>query len=483
MINKLTHKKNEGPSYKKDLQHRHINMIAIGGAIGTGLFLGAGGRLQQVGPALALVYILCGAIAFLVLRALGEMVMYRPSSGSFVSYAREFLGEKGAYVAGWANFVNWATTGIADATAVALYFQYWNVGSQKTQWLVALIALLFVTGINLLGVKYFGEMEFWFAGIKVAALVAFLLVGLWVLGSRHQIDGHTPGFQLISQNGGLFPHGVLPAIMLSQGVIFAYAAIEIIGITAGETENPRKVIPKAVNAVIWRIAIFYVGSVLILTMVLPWTAYAADTSPFVTFFDKLGIPGSANIMNFVVITAAMSSLNSGIYANSRTLRNMGVYGTAPKITTKMSERGVPVGAIGFTLGFSVIGIILNYIVPSSAFEVVLNLSSVAIITMWMIILYGNLKFRKRVQSGELPEQSFQMPFAPYTNWIALAFLALVLIMSCFDYPVGMYTILIAVPIIAIALVIGWYKVRDEIDPHGSHYAEHQKKIQEEHIEL
>ncbi|MFT4185889.1 MAG: amino acid permease [Micrococcaceae bacterium] len=483
MTNKSTHIEKGDHNYKKDLQHRHVQMIAIGGAIGTGLFLGAGGRLEKVGPSLALVYIFCGLIAFLVLRALGEMVMHRPTSGSFVSYAREFLGEKGAYVAGWANFVNWTTTGIADATAVALYFQYWNIGSAKTQWLVALIALLFVTAINLLGVKYFGELEFWFAGIKVVALLAFLLVGLWVLGARHQIDGHTPGFQLISSNGGFFPHGVLPAIMLSQGVIFAYAAIEVIGITAGETENPHKVIPKAVNSVIWRIVIFYVGSVIILTMVLPWTAYSAGESPFVTFFDKLGIPGTAGIMNFVVITAAMSSLNSGIYSNSRTLRNMGVNGTAPKATTKMSDRGVPIGAVGFTLCFSVIGIILNYIVPSSAFEVVINLSSVAIIVMWCSILYAHIKFHKQVTAGKVAETSFKMPFAPYSNWFALVSLIIIFIMSCFDYPVGLYTIAVAVPIIVIVLVIGWFKVRDNVDPHGSHYAEHQKKVEEEHLEL
>ncbi|HKN03843.1 MAG TPA: amino acid permease, partial [Buttiauxella sp.] len=210
--------------YHKAMGNRQVQMIAIGGAIGTGLFLGAGARLQMAGPALALVYLVCGIFSFFILRALGELVLHRPSSGSFVSYAREFLGEKASYVAGWMYFVNWAMTGIVDITAVALYMHYWGAFGDVPQWVFALCALGIVGTMNMIGVKWFAEMEFWFALIKVLAIVVFLVVGTIFLGSGKMLDGNTTGFHLITDNGGLFPHGLLPALVLVQGVVFAFAS-------------------------------------------------------------------------------------------------------------------------------------------------------------------------------------------------------------------------------------------------------------------
>ena len=246
----------EDSGYHKALKPRQIQMIAIGGAIGTGLFLGAGGRLAQAGPALILVYALCGFFAFLVLRALGELIMHRPSSGSFVSYAREFYGEKTAFVTGWMYWLNWAMTSVADVTAVALYMNFfkhyvpWLGGID--QWVFALVALVIVLAMNLLSVKVFGELEFWFSLIKVLALATFLVVGIYFVVSGTPIDGHPAGFSIISDNGGLFPNGILPAFVIIQGVVFAYASIELIGTTAGETEDPRKVMPGANRTVVVR---------------------------------------------------------------------------------------------------------------------------------------------------------------------------------------------------------------------------------------
>ncbi|MFQ9623449.1 MAG: amino acid permease, partial [Enterobacteriaceae bacterium] len=220
--------------YHKAMGNRQVQMIAIGGAIGTGLFLGAGARLQMAGPALALVYLVCGLFSFFILRALGELVLHRPSSGSFVSYAREFLGEKAAYVAGWMYFINWAMTGIVDITAVALYMHYWGAFGDVPQWVFALGALAIVGTMNMIGVKWFAEMEFWFALVKVLAIVAFLVVGTIFLGSGKPLDGNATGFHLITDNGGLFPHGLLPALVLVQGVVFAFASIELVGTAAGE---------------------------------------------------------------------------------------------------------------------------------------------------------------------------------------------------------------------------------------------------------
>ncbi|MCP3427166.1 amino acid permease [Rothia sp. AR01] len=339
----------EEQGYRKALKPRQIQMIAIGGAIGTGLFMGAGGRMAEAGPALVVVYAICGFFAFLILRALGELVMHRPSSGSFVSYAREFYGEKMAFAAGWMYWINWAMTSIADVTAAALYMKFfqryvpWLQGID--QWVFALAALVLVLSMNLLSVKVFGELEFWFAFIKVAALVVFLIVGVYFVLFGTPVEGHATGFSLISDNGGFFPQGVLPAFIIIQGVVFAYASIELVGTTAGETADPQRVIPRAIRTVILRIVVFYIGSVLLLALLLPYTSYRAGESPFVTFFGSIGIQGADVVMNLVVLTAALSSLNAGLYSTGRILRSMAVAGSAPRFAARINRNGVPYGGV------------------------------------------------------------------------------------------------------------------------------------------
>lgn len=297
---------------------------------------------------LAIAYAVCGVFAFFVVRALGELVLYRPSSGAFVSYAREFMGEKGAYTAGWLYFLNWSTTTVADITAAATYAHFWAMFTDVPQWVLAFVALAVVLTANLISVKYFGEMEFWFSLVKVAALTIFLLVGIYLVATSHEIDGHTPGLSSITDNGGLFPVGMLPMLLVIQGVVFAYASVELCGVAAGETENPEKIMPKAINSIMWRVGIFYVGSVVLLALLLPYTSYSEGQSPFVTVFDKLGIPGAAGIMNLVVLTAALSSLNSGLYSTGRILRSMAMSGSAPKFTGVMNKGKVPYGGVLFT---------------------------------------------------------------------------------------------------------------------------------------
>lgn len=440
--------------YHKAMGNRQVQMIAIGGAIGTGLFLGAGARLQMAGPALALVYLICGLFSFFILRALGELVLHRPSSGSFVSYAREFLGEKAAYVAGWMYFINWAMTGIVDITAVALYMHYWGAFGGVPQWVFALAALTIVGTMNMIGVKWFAEMEFWFALIKVLAIVTFLVVGTVFLGSGQPLDGNTTGFHLITDNGGFFPHGLLPALVLIQGVVFAFASIEMVGTAAGECKDPQTMVPKAINSVIWRIGLFYVGSVVLLVMLLPWSAYQAGQSPFVTFFSKLGVPYIGSIMNIVVLTAALSSLNSGLYCTGRILRSMAMGGSAPSFMAKMSRQHVPYAGILATLVVYVVGVFLNYLVPSRVFEIVLNFASLGIIASWAFIIVCQMRLRKAIKEGKAADVSFKLPGAPFTSWLTLLFLLSVLVLMAFDYPNGTYTIA-ALPIIGILLVIGW----------------------------
>ncbi|MFC5720740.1 amino acid permease [Streptomyces gamaensis] len=447
--------------YSKDLKSRHINMIAIGGAIGTGLFLGAGGRLANAGPSLFIAYAVCGVFAFFVVRALGELVLYRPSSGAFVSYAREFMGEKGAFAAGWLYFLNWATTGIADITAVATYTHYWSLFSDIPQWVLALIALAVVLAVNLISVKYFGEMEFWFAIVKVSALVVFMGIGIFLLATQHPVDGHTPGLSTITDNGGLFPSGFMPMLLLIQGVVFAYASVELCGVAAGETRNPEKIMPKAINSIMWRVGLFYVGSVVLLALLLPYNAYTGGESPFVTVLSKIGVPGAAGVMNLVVLTAALSSLNSGLYSTGRILRSMAMSGSAPKFTARMNKGQVPYGGILLTAFFCVLGVGLNFVVPADAFEIVLNFAAIGIIGTWGMIMLCSLLFWRRARQGRLVRPGYRLPWAPYTQIVTLVFLAGVLGLMAADPGPGRTTVL-CLPLIAAALVGGWYVVRGRV---------------------
>ncbi|WP_071288466.1 amino acid permease, partial [Mycolicibacterium llatzerense] len=412
----------EDAGYHHTLKPRQLQMIAIGGAIGTGLFLGAGGRLHNAGPGLFLVYLICGGFVFLILRALGELVLHRPSSGSFVSYAREFLGEKAAYVAGWMYFLNWAMTSIVDSTAIATYFHYWKAFDAIPQWLIALIALGIVMGMNLISVTLFGELEFWAALIKVVALVTFLVVGTVFLAGRFKVDGQTTGFSVISDSGGLFPTGLLPLVVVTSGVVFAYAAVELVGTAAGETAEPHKIMPRAINSVIFRIALFYVGSLVLLGLLLPYTAYKAGESPFVTFFSKIGFEGAGTLMNVVVLTAAFSSLNAGLYSTGRILRSMAMNGSAPKFTGVMSKRGVPYGGICLTASIGLLGVVLNGVVPAQAFEIVLNMAALGIIASWATIVICQLQLFRWSERGEMERPSFRMWGAPYTGYATLVFL-------------------------------------------------------------
>ncbi len=451
----------EDAGYHKSLKPRQLQMIAIGGAIGTGLFLGAGGRLASAGPGLFLVYGLCGVFVFLILRAMGELVLHRPTSGSFVSYAREFLGEKAAYVAGWMYFLNWAMTTIVDSTAIATYCRFWTAFDAVPQWLIALVALALVFAMNMVSVALFGEFEFWAAIIKVVALLAFLVAGTIFLAGRYEIDGHPTGLSVISNGGGLFPVGLLPLVVVTSGVVFAYAAVELVGTAAGETAEPEKVMPRAINSVIARIALFYVGSLFLLALLLPYTDYSAAESPFVTFFSHVGIEGGGTMMNLVVMTAAFSSLNAGLYSTGRILRSMALSGSAPKFTGLMSRRGVPYGGICLTASIGLLGVLLNGVVPEKAFEIVLNVASLGILSSWATIIICQIQLYRWSQKGLMVRPSFRMWGAPYTGYLTLVFLLSVLVLMGFNRPIGTWTVASLIIVIP-ALIGGWFLVRERV---------------------
>ncbi|MGW4095108.1 amino acid permease [Nocardia sp. NPDC004750] len=449
--------------YHKSLRPRQLQMIAIGGAIGTGLFLGSGGRLATAGPGLFLVYGVCGVFVFFVLRALGELVLYRPCTGSFVSYAREFYGEKIAFAAGWLSFFQWCMTGIVDITAIATYVHFWHPFQAIPQWVIALAALILVVSVNLASVRWFGEVEFWAALIKVITLATFLVVGTVFLLGRTTIHGDRTGVSVIADHGGLFPAGLLPLVTVTTGVVFSYAAVELVGTAAGEAKNPEKIMPRAINSVIARIALFYIGSLILLGLLLPYTAFKPGESPFVTFFSELGVGGADSIMNVVVLTAAFSSLNAGLYSTGRILRSMSMNGSAPAMASRMSQAGVPYIGILATGTIALIGVGLNVVVPERVFEIVLNMSALGTISTWVAIVACQIQLWRWSRAGRLERPAFRLIGAPYTSIATVLFLGVVVGMMAFSKDQVQSISVIATAAVMVPLLIsGWYLARKRV---------------------
>ncbi|MFE4643388.1 amino acid permease, partial [Streptomyces sp. NPDC056730] len=370
--------------YERGLGSRQVQMIAIGGAIGVGLFMGAGANIAKAGPSIILMYALAGVVIFFIMRALGELLLYRPVSGSFAEYAREFLGPFFGFATGWTYWLMWVVTGMAELTAAAIYIHFWF--PEIPQWVSALVFLVVLFGVNLISVKIFGEVEFWFSMIKVTAIIGMIVIGLGVLTLGFSDAGDTASASNLWAHDGIFPNGIGSSLMTLQGVMFAYLAVELVGVTAGESENPEKTLPKAINTLPWRIIVFYVGALTVILAVVKWTEFSAGASPFVHAFEKMGIPLAAGIVNFVVLTAALSSCNSGMYSTGRMLRDLAANSEAPKLFGKLNSRKTPAFGITVSVALMGIGVVLNYIVPEKAFGYVTSVATAAGIWTWMMIL-------------------------------------------------------------------------------------------------
>lgn len=456
--------------YRKDLKTRHMRMIALGGAIGSGLFYGASERIFQGGPSVALVYALCGMIAYLMLRALSEMAVYRPSSGGYISYAREFLGERGAFFTGWFAVITYSSALMADITAIANYMWYWKPLQVLPLWAWALIALTLVVIINLASVKFFGEFEFWFAMIKIVAIVIFMVLALGtiLLGYHmvvdYQVDGvlkhgdFVPGYALISEHGGWFPTGAFTMITMSLGCLFAYGGSEYIGLAAGEASDPTRELPRAVNSMMWRILLFYVGCIILFTLLLPHYAYDPQVSPFVTFFTAIGIPLAGDIMNLVVLIAAASAINAALYTSGRGLRSLAMNGSAPKILRAMNRNAVPAASICAAALIGLVGVFINLAFPSKAFEIIAYIAGIGICTIWGSIMISNLVFVRKCRAGLIERPSFHLPFAPYTNYLVLLILFAMIVLMWWEGGMGPIAI---ITFIVITLLLGsaWLLVR------------------------
>ncbi|MGV9788896.1 amino acid permease [Streptomyces sp. NPDC003435] len=446
---KVTEAPEEG--YERGLGSRQVQMIAIGGAVGVGLFLGAGANIAKAGPSLILMYALAGAIIFFIMRALGELLLYRPVSGSFAEYSREFLGDFFGYFTGWTYWLMWVVTGMAELTAAAIYVNYWFPSVPR--WITALVFLVVLFGVNLISVKLFGELEFWFSMVKVTALIGMIVIGLGVLTFGFSAAGDTASVANLYQFDGFFPKGVGSSLMTLQGVMFAYLAVELVGVTAGESEDPEKTLPKAINTLPWRIALFYVGALTVILCVVKWTEFAPGVSPFVKAFAMIGIPAGAGIVNFVVLTAALSSCNSGMYSTGRMLRTLADNGEAPRVFAKLSSSKTPALGITVSVLFMGIGVVLNYVVPEKAFGYVTSIATAAGIWTWLMILISHVIYRRKVVAGKLPASSFPAPGGSVCSYIAIVFLLFVTGLIAYDADSRVCLYVMAVW--AVGLGIGW----------------------------
>lgn len=408
----------------RGLRERHIRLMALGSTIGVGLFLGSANAIKLAGPAILLSYILGGIAIFIIMRALGEMAVHRPVAGSFSRYAQEYLGSLPGYLTGWNYWFMWLVTCVAEITAVGIYMGIWF--PDVPQWIWALAALAAMGAVNLAAVKAYGEFEFWFAMIKVVTIVLMIVAGACMIVFGLGNHGVATGISNLWTHGGFFPNGGHGVLMALQMVMFAYLGVEMIGLTAGEAANPEKSIPDAINSVFWRILIFYVGALFVILSIYPWNELGTHGSPFVMTFERLGIRSAAGIINFVVLTAALSSCNGGIYSTGRMLYNLAEQGQAPRLFAITSPSGVPRRAIQVSIIALLFGVLLNYLVPAKVFVWVTSIATFGAIWTWAVVLVTQMKFRKSLSGTERERLTFHMPFYPYGSWLALAFLALVI---------------------------------------------------------
>ncbi|MFF9349903.1 amino acid permease [Streptomyces sp. NPDC014734] len=418
-----------GEGYRRALGARQIQMIAIGGAIGTGLFLGAGKAISKAGPSLVLAYAVAGLVIFFIMRALGELLMYRPVSGAFSEYAREFVGPFAGFVTGWTYWLFWVVTGITEVTAAAQYMTYWF---SIPQWVSALLFTVVLYGVNLISVKVFGELEFWFSMVKVTAIVGMILICAGILTVGFSDAGDTASVTHLWADGGFFPHGIGGTLMTLQIVMFAFLAVELVGVTAGESKDPGTVLPRAINTVPWRIAVFYVGALVMILSVVPWTEFRPGVPPFVAAFEKMGLGIGAGIVNFVVLTAALSSCNSGMYSTGRMLRDLALNGQGPRLFTRLTASGTPLVGTTFSAALMLVGVWVNYRWPGDAFTYVVSFATISGMWAWIMILVSQIRYRRLADRGALPRSGFRTPGAPYTSVLALVFIGVVVVMMGID---------------------------------------------------
>ncbi|MGX4644516.1 amino acid permease [Holzapfeliella sp. JNUCC 80] len=447
---------------ERKLSHRHMQMIALGGTIGVGLFMGAKSTIGWTGPSVLIAYAIAGLFLYLIMRALGEMLYVDPSTGSFSKFASEYIHPVFGYLTAWSNIFQFIVVGMSEVIAIGEYMEFWFPGLPV--WVPGVIAIALLMIANLISVKMFGELEFWFSLIKVVTIVLMIIVGLIFI--FFGLAGHpATGLSNLWAHGGFFTGGFNGFMFALALVLASYQGIELVGITAGEAEDPQPTLVRAIKSTVSRILIFYIGAIFVIVTIYPWNGLNEVGSPFVATFEKAGITFAAGIINFVVLTAALSGANSGIYSASRMSYTLANDNQIPKVFKKLNRHNVPyIGVITITLGI-LLGVFLSVVIPmlfpgtNNIFELVYSSSVLPGMVPWVVILISHLRFRK--QHPELvKDHPFKMPLSPYTNYLTLAFLAVTLVYM-FINPATRASLLVGVAFLIIMTIIYFIRFNDK----------------------
>lgn len=453
----------KAPELKRSMTAGQMEMISLGGAIGVGLFMGASSTIKWTGPSVLLAYIFVGVILYIVMRALGEMLYVDPGTGSFADYASEHVHPIAGYLAEWANVFQYIVVGISEVVATTEYLRFWWKGT--SDWAAGVIIILFLLVANLASAKAYATLEFWFAMIKVVTIILMILLGFAVILFGFGNGGHPVGFSNLWNHGGFFTGGLKGFFFSMAIIVGSYEGIELIGISAGEVSDPHKAIVKSVKSVLWRILIFYVGAIFVIVTIYPWNKLDSIGSPFVTTFAKVGITAAASVINFVVLTAALSGANSGIYSSSRMLYKLAHEGEAPKTFGYVSKRIVPSHAIiGITSGIFV-GFMLNVLAQflnkslANVFVIVYSSSVLPGMVAWFVILLAELRFRRK-NPHLMENHPFKLPLYPYSNYFALIMLV-VIVVFMFINPETQISVAVGAAVLIIAALVYVVKHRKD----------------------
>ncbi|MFC6051302.1 proline-specific permease ProY [Acinetobacter sp. Ac_877] len=413
---------------QRGLNTRHIRFLALGSAIGTGLFYGSATAIQMAGPSVLIAYVVAGIAIYIVMRALGEMSVHNPVSGSFSHYASKYISPLAGFTTGWTYVFEMVIVALADVTAFGIYMGFWYPDVPRWIWILSLI--LFLGAINLIHVKVFGELEFWLSILKVSAIVAMILggFGLMIFGFNSDHGTIVSGIQNLWIYDGFMPNGIAGLVACLSVVVFAFGGIEIIGITAGESKDPKTSIPKAINAVPVRILLFYVLTIFVLMAIFPWNQIGTQGSPFVQIFESLGISSAATILNIVVISAAISAINSDVFGAGRMLYGMAKEGQAPKVFTKVSKNGVPWMTVVVMAAVLLIGVVLNYFIPKNIFLIIASIATFATVWVWLMILLAQVGMRRKLSKEEIKQLDFPVIGWPFAPAFAIVFMLFILAM-------------------------------------------------------
>ncbi|WP_283678656.1 amino acid permease [Lentilactobacillus sp. Marseille-Q4993] len=422
---------NDDEQLSRGLKNRHVQLIALGGTIGTGLFLGAGQSIHLAGPSIILAYLLAGFACFLLMRALGELLLSDVNSSSFVHFIKKYLGERIGFVIGWTYWTCWIAIAMAEITAAGLYIQFWL--PKVPIWLTGMVILLILFLVNIFAVSAFGETEFWFAIIKIVAIIALIVIGVVLVVMHYKTPyGHASLTNVVSD--GFLSNGWRGFFLSFQMVLFSFAGIEMIGMTASETMDPEITIPKSINEVPTRVLLFYIGSLLALMSIFPWRHVSPSESPFVQVFSGIGINSAATIINFVVLTAALSACNSSIFTTGRMLFSLTFDGKSKlaKRVGKLSKRQIPVNAIMTSTLIIAVIVILSIFMPGNVFSFISSVATTCFLFVWGMIVVAHIKYRKEVaKNHEEKSLTFKMPLYPISDYFVLAFLVFVGIILIF----------------------------------------------------